>query len=360
LRFFRRLAAQSRGGFKNRRPGDDFESDGKTGDTAEKWTKQPVAAAVSRLTFCEAGAARIRGPEKIREYGGPMQVNPLFQRLSLLTGAEALAALSRTRALVFGLGGVGSWCAEALVRSGVGNIVLVDSDRVCVTNINRQVQATTRTVGLSKAEALAVRLREINPGCTVEALGKVFSRETAGEFGIDRADYVIDAIDSLTHKLDLIELTFGARTAAAARTAEAVQVTFYSSMGTALKLDPTQLKTADIWETRGCPLARLVRSGLRKRGFRGHFTVVYSAEQLPLHREIALACGSAQCLCPAPCGEPGVEWCSTKKVINGSAVTVTAAAGMILASLVLRDVHARYGMPADLAPARPAGKTVHG
>jgi tRNA A37 threonylcarbamoyladenosine dehydratase len=260
-----------------------------------------------------------------------MKVNPIFQRLSLLTGNEVVEALSQIKALVFGLGGVGSWCAEALVRSGVGNIVLVDSDRICVTNINRQVQATTRTVGLSKVEVLGSRLREINPGCTVQALGKVFSRDTAGEFDIAGADYVIDAIDSLTHKLDLIEIASNAG------------VTLYSSMGTALKMDPTQLKTAGIWETRGCPLARLVRSGLRKRGFQGHFTVVYSTERLPLHREIEVSCGSAQCLCPGPCGEQGVEWCSTKKVINGSAVTVTAAAGMILASLVLRDIHARYG-----------------
>jgi tRNA A37 threonylcarbamoyladenosine dehydratase len=268
-----------------------------------------------------------------------MHVNPIFQRLSLLTGAEALDALSRVRVLVFGLGGVGSWCAEALVRSGVANILLVDSDRVCLTNINRQVQATTRTVGLFKAAALADRLRAINPGCTVQERGMVFSRETAGEFDIEGADYVIDAIDSLTHKLDLIEHTLGAG------------VTLYSSMGTALKLDPTQLKTADVWETRGCPLARLVRSGLRKRGFQGHFTAVYSTERLPLHGEIPVSCGTAQCLCPAPCGEAGTEWCSTKKVINGSAVTVTAAAGMILASLVIRDVHARY-VPAG-RPAKP-------
>jgi tRNA A37 threonylcarbamoyladenosine dehydratase len=262
-----------------------------------------------------------------------MKVNPIFQRLSLLTGAEALDALSRVKVLVFGLGGVGSWCAEALVRSGVGHILLVDSDRVCVTNINRQVQATTRTVGLSKVEVLANRLREINPGCVVQARETVFSRETAGEFDIAGADYVIDAIDSLTHKLDLIELTAGAG------------VTLYSSMGTALKLDPTRLITADIWETRGCPLARLVRTGLRKRGFQGHFSVVYSTERLPLHAEIGVSCGTAHCLCPASCGERGVEWCSTKKVINGSAVTVTAVAGMILASLLIRDVHARYDRP---------------
>jgi tRNA A37 threonylcarbamoyladenosine dehydratase len=267
--------------------------------------------------------------------GGIMTVNPIFQRLSLLTGAEALDALARVKVLVFGLGGVGSWCAEALVRSGAGNMLLVDSDRVCVTNINRQVQATTRTVGLSKAEALADRLREINPACTVRALGTAFSRETAGDFGIEGADYVIDAIDSLTHKLDLIERVAGAG------------VSLYSSMGTAQKLDPTRLKIADIWETQGCPLARLVRSGLRKRGFHGHFPAVYSTERLPLHREITVSCGTARCLCPGPCDEQGAEWCASKKVINGSAVTVTAAAGMILASLVIRDVHARYGLPPE-------------
>jgi tRNA A37 threonylcarbamoyladenosine dehydratase len=115
-------------------------------------------------------------------------------------------------------------------------------------------------------------------------------------------------------------------------------------MGMARKLDPTRLKTADIWDTSGCPLARLVRQGLRKRGFTGHFTVVYSDEQLPLHREIGVACGSAQCLCPAgKTGEGAVEWCSSKKVINGSAVTVTASAGMILASLVVRDLYQQGG-----------------
>jgi tRNA A37 threonylcarbamoyladenosine dehydratase len=271
-----------------------------------------------------------------------MTVNPRFQRLSLLTGAPALEALSRTRVQVFGLGGVGSWCAEALVRSGIGHITLVDSDRVCVTNINRQVQATACTVGRPKTEALQERLREINGGCTVRALNRVFCREAAGEFGLEEADYVIDAIDSLTHKLDLIELSTRAG------------AVLYSSMGTALKLDPTRLKTADIWETRGCPLARLVRSGLRKRGFRGHFTTVYSPERLPRHDELEVSCGSAQCLCP---GE-GPEWCGGRKVINGSAVTVTASAGMILASLVIRDLHARCG--ASPEPALADGHLVRG
>ncbi|MDR2158835.1 MAG: tRNA threonylcarbamoyladenosine dehydratase [Treponema sp.] len=265
-------------------------------------------------------------------------VNPLFQRLSLLTGAGALGALEKTRVIVFGLGGVGGWCAEALVRSGVGRLGIIDSDTVCVTNINRQIQATGRTVGLPKAETLKARLLEINPRCGIDAREAVFSRETASRFGIEEADYVIDAIDSLTHKLDLIEYT---AKAAERNGGGKARPLLYSSMGMAQKLDPTRLRTADIWDTTGCPLARLVRQGLRKRSFEGHFTAVYSEERLPLHDEIPLPCGSTQCLCPPRNrNDPGapVEWCGSKKVINGSAVTVTAAAGMILASLVIRDV----------------------
>jgi tRNA A37 threonylcarbamoyladenosine dehydratase len=259
-------------------------------------------------------------------------INPRFQRLTLLTGTDTAAALGACRVMVFGIGGVGSWCAEALVRSGIGAVDIVDSDTVCVTNINRQVQALGNTVGFMKTEVLKERLLSINPDCRVSAFGKVFSRENAASFDIPGADYVIDAIDSLTHKLDLIE------------TAWAAGRPLFSSMGMAQKLDPTRLKTADIWDTSGCPLARLVRQGLRKRGFTGHFTAVYSDEQLPLHREIGAACGSAQCLCPAgKAGEGAVEWCSSKKVINGSAVTVTASAGMILASLVVRDLYQQGG-----------------
>lgn len=271
-----------------------------------------------------------------------MAINPRFQRLALLTGSEALEACARTKVMVFGVGGVGSWCAEALVRSGIENLTIVDSDRVCVTNINRQVQAISSTLGQAKVEALKTRLLEINPGCRIQALGKVFSRTTADSFTIEKADYIIDAIDSLTHKLDLIE----------AVTQRGIRL--YASMGMAQKLDPTQLKTADIWETQGCPLARLVRSGLRKRGFQGHFTVVYSAERMPLHRGIPVSCGSAQCLCPKRTfredeeSNLSVEWCSSKKVINGSAVPVTAAAGMILASLVIRDIYARYTLEPKL------------
>jgi tRNA A37 threonylcarbamoyladenosine dehydratase/predicted adenine nucleotide alpha hydrolase (AANH) superfamily ATPase len=237
-------------------------------------------------------------PRKAQQQVELKDVNPLFQRLALLTGAEALEKLARTSVLVVGIGGVGSWCAEALVRSGVGKITIVDFDTVDVSNINRQLQATSRTVGCVKVEVLQQRLLEINPRCEVTAWKKVFLRENAVEFGIEKMDYVIDAIDSVECKLDLIETTC------------AGGVKLFSSMGMAKKMDPTRIRTAGIWETEGCALARLVRQGLRKRGFTGNFTTVYSDERL--------------------------EEIDNNAV--GSAVTVTAAAGMALASLVLRDI----------------------
>ena len=240
-------------------------------------------------------------------------VPPQLERLAMIVGADALAKLRQTKALIFGAGGVGSWCAEALARSGVGKITVVDFDEVCASNVNRQLQATSLTLGRVKVEALRERLLEISPGCEVSARGVAFSRESAGEFEIGEADYVIDAIDSLGQKLDLIE-------AACASGAK-----FFSSMGMARKMDPTRLKTADIWKTRGCPLARVVRQGLRRRGFRGGFTVVYGEESLE-NIPVSVAGGAGSNARPGG------------KMPNGSIVTVTATAGMILASLVLRGV----------------------
>lgn len=253
--------------------------------------------------------------------------NAAFQRLALITGEAAVETLQKTNVFIFGLGGVGSWCAEALCRSAVGNITLADSDTICVTNINRQIQALPATIGKYKAEVLRERLLSINPDCDVTAHNKIFSKETSESFLIENADYVIDAIDSLSCKITLIE------------TACNLNKKIFSCMGMAQKLDPLKITTADIWKTHGCPLARLVRTELRKRKFAGHFTAVYSPERLPLRGEIAIACKSANCLCPKGGGADAAhEWCSSKKIINGSAVTVTAAAGFALASLVINDV----------------------
>jgi tRNA A37 threonylcarbamoyladenosine dehydratase/predicted adenine nucleotide alpha hydrolase (AANH) superfamily ATPase len=246
----------------------------------------------------------------------------LFQRLALLTGDDALEKIKQTNALIFGAGGVGSWCAEALVRSGVGRIGIVDYDTVQASNVNRQVQATSRTIGSLKVEVLKQRLLEINPDCEVTVWTKPFTRESAAEFGIEKADYAIDAIDTFPHKLDLIEFLFSAG------------VKFFSSMGMACKIDPTRIRTGSIWETKGCALAKQVRNGLRRRGFNGSFTVVYSDEP-PFNAGLNTA-GRNQ----TDYDEGGTADLSPdgKKRINGSCVTVTAPAGMALASLVLRDI----------------------
>jgi tRNA A37 threonylcarbamoyladenosine dehydratase len=254
-------------------------------------------------------------------------VSPLFQRLALITGAEGLAALAKAHVTVFGLGGVGGWAAEALVRSGVGHVGIVDSDVVCVTNVNRQVQATMDTVGQTKTEALSARLLTINPRCNVTTETCVFNHSNLGHFAPDFAPdrYVVDAIDSLSSKLELIE----AATAGGAF--------LVSCMGMAQKLDPTKIRVDPIWETCGCPLATLVRQGLRKRNFTATFPAVFSSEQLPRHADIPVSCTSGACLCPQGCDRIN-DWCAAKKIINGSSVMVTATAGMVLASLVVRKI----------------------
>ncbi|MCL1958911.1 MAG: tRNA threonylcarbamoyladenosine dehydratase [Spirochaetes bacterium] len=234
-------------------------------------------------------------------------INPIFHRVALITGEDGLEKLKKKNVLVFGAGGVGSWCAEALVRSGIGKIGIVDFDTVCESNINRQAEATVNTLGRVKVDVLKQRLLEINPECEVTAVNKLFCSEDSASFNIENADYVIDAIDTINHKIDLIEKTCNAN------------VTLYSSMGMALKIDPSQIKTASIWDTQICPLARLVRQGLRKRGFSSNFTVVYSSET-PIRAKTAPASSNGE------------------KLPNGSIVTVTASAGFLLANLVLRDV----------------------
>jgi len=236
-----------------------------------------------------------------------MGINPIFERLALLTGKEKLEKLQNTSVLVFGAGGVGSWAAEALVRSGIRKIGIIDNDTICASNINRQIEATTLTLGQPKASALKKRLLEINPDCEITAYDELFCKENTAKFNIEKADYVIDAIDTINHKLDLIETVYN------------TNVTLFSSMGMALKFDPLQIKAASIWKTDGCPLARLVRQGLRKRGFNGDFTVVYSSEQIERASE-------AQ------------QHIQGQKTVNGSIVTVTASAGFLLSSLVIRDI----------------------
>jgi len=253
---------------------------------------------------------RIDIEDQVREVSVVRGKNIIFDRLYLLVGEEGIKKLANTTVLVFGAGGVGSWAAEALARSGIGKIGIIDNDTICDSNVNRQIEATSLTMGQSKASALRKRLLEINPECEVRAWDELFSRENAARFEIENADYVIDAIDTMNHKLDLIEITC------------ATKAKLFSSMGMALKLDPSRIKAASIWKTDVCPLARLVRQGLRKREFTGDFTAVYSDEKA---RE-NITEENEEIL-----NVPG------QKKANGSIVTVTASAGFMLASLVIND-----------------------
>ena len=259
-------------------------------------------------------------------------MNAIFRRTELLLGEEALGRLTEKRVIIFGVGGVGSWCAESLIRSGIRLLTIVDSDRVCITNINRQLMATCKTVGQVKVEALKERLLSINPQAEVTALQQIFSEETAESFGIGNYDYVIDAIDSLKDKALLILMATEAR------------VRFFSSMGAALKLDPTRIRVAEFWKVQGDPLARALRNRFKREGrFPRHkFQCVYSDELLKNQGHNA-TCGTSQCMCPkakiGP-GDPSLlnhEWCSSKAQINGTLAHITAIFGFMLAGLVIQD-----------------------
>ena len=257
----------------------------------------------------------------------------IFRRAELLLGSETMGDIASKRVIIFGVGGVGSWCAESLVRSGVQHLTIVDSDRVCITNVNRQLMATTKTVGQVKVDVLRERLLSINPAAEITALQKIFCEETAAEFHIDTYDVIVDAIDSLKDKALLILM--------ATRT----QAKFYSSMGAALKLDPTRIRTAEFWKVQGDPLARALRKRFKRDGkFPARkFQCIYSDELLENKGKNA-ACGAAQCVCPKAVDGPGDkallnhEWCSSKAQVNGTLAHITAIFGFMLAGLVLSDI----------------------
>ena len=260
----------------------------------------------------------------------------IFKRTELLVGSSTMDTIAAQRAIIFGVGGVGSWCAESLVRSGIRHLTIVDSDRVCITNINRQLMATTKTVGHVKVEALRDRLLEINPHAEITALQKIYNEETADSFDLDSYDYVIDAIDSLKDKALLILRATASRAA------------FYSSMGAALKMDPLKVQVAEFWKVRGCPLGAALRKKFRKQKIKlpRKFQCVYSEELLDNlgHNE---TCGTAACMCPKAKQGPGDpslvnhEWCSSKAQINGTMAHITALFGFTIAGLVMDDIYTR-------------------
>ncbi len=239
--------------------------------------------------------------------------NAYSNRTELLLGGDVLARLAEVRVALFGVGGVGSWCAEGLVRSGVKHLTLVDADRISESNVNRQLMATTRTVGQVKVEALRERLLEIAPDADIVPVQKVFSAETAGEFELDSYDYILDAIDSLKDKGELI--------LRATRT----PAVFFSSMGAALKIDPAQVRVAEFWNVRGCPLGAALRKRFKQNHtWPGHkFRCVYDEEVLPNRGARAAA-------------ETDLF---NKAQINGSLAHITAIFGMTLCGLVIEDVY---------------------
>ena len=234
-----------------------------------------------------------------------------FLRTRMLLGDEALAKLQNARVAVFGIGGVGGYTVEALARSGVGELDLIDSDTVSISNINRQILATHSTVGLPKVEAAKNRILDINPGCRVRTHQVFYTPETAELFDFSQYDYIVDAIDTVTGKLQLVE-----RAAAAGRP-------IICCMGTGNKLDASAFEVADISKTSMCPLARIMRKELAKRGIR-HLKVVYSKEE-------ALT----------PTGWEEEAAALGKRQIPGSVAFVPGAAGLILAGEVIRDIALR-------------------
>ena len=244
-----------------------------------------------------------------------------FSRTQLLLGTEAMEKLKRARVAVFGIGGVGGYVCEALVRSGVGAFDLVDDDKVCLTNLNRQIIATRKTVGKYKVEVMRERILEINPDCDVRVHQCFYLPETADQFNFSDYDYVVDAVDTVTAKVTLV------------LKAQKAGVPIISCMGAGHTLAPTRFRVAAIYKTSGCPLARVMRTALRKRGVK-HLKVVYS-DEIPTRpiEDMSISCRS-HCICP-----PGAKHkCTERRDIPGSTAFVPSVAGLIIAGEVVKDL----------------------
>jgi len=235
----------------------------------------------------------------------------VYQRTELLVGAEAMERIRQQHVIIFGVGGVGSWCAECLVRSGIGHLTMVDFDRVCDSNINRQLMATTQTIGQLKVEVLRERLLTINPQADITALTTPFNEQTAEGFHLADYDFIIDAIDSLNDKALLIEM------------ACQTKAHFFSSMGAALKADPTRIQVAEFWKVKGDPLARALRNRFKKlkRFPRRKFKCVFSDELLRNLGE----------------EKESHDVSASRKRVNGTLAHITAMFGMMLAGLVMQE-----------------------
>lgn len=252
-------------------------------------------------------------------------IKDCFNRVALLTGVDAFDALASRSVIIFGVGGVGSWAAEALVRSGISRLTIVDADTVAASNINRQLPATVSTVGRVKVDVMRQHLLDINPEASIEAIHDFYNAGTQNRYDLRNYDYIIDAIDSLADKALLIlnATTVMAETARSDR-----PVTFYSSMGAALKLDPSRIAVAEFWKVKGCPLAAALRRKFKKSGIfpARKFKCVYSDELVANHPDASRLADRS--------GAMSYGKVST----NGALMHITAVFGMTLASLVIRDV----------------------
>lgn len=244
-----------------------------------------------------------------------------FSRTELLFGKEAMERLQNARVAVFGIGGVGGFTVEALARSGVGAIDLIDDDKVCLTNVNRQIVATRKSIGQYKVDVMKERILDINPKCKVEVYKCFYLPETKDLFDFQNYDYVVDAVDTVTAKIALV------------MQANEAGVPIVSSMGAGNKLDAAAFEVADIYKTSICPLARVMRKELKKRGIK-KLKVVYSKEKAKRPVEdMAISCRN-HCICP-----PGAERkCTDRRDIPGSVAFVPSVAGLIIAGEVLRDI----------------------
>ena len=244
-----------------------------------------------------------------------------FSRTELLLGKEAIEKLRKSRVAVFGIGGVGGYAVEALARSGVGTLDLIDDDKICLTNINRQIYAVHSTIGQYKVDVAKERIFDICPDIKVNTHKCFFMPDTADNFDFTEYDYIIDAIDTVTGKLEIIKL------------AKSVKVPVISAMGAGNKLEPTAFKVADIYETKVCPLARVMRQELRKAGIKD-LKVVYSEEE-PIRPidDMEISCRN-HCICP-----PGTaRKCTIRRDIPGSNSFVPSVAGLIIAGEVIKDL----------------------
>lgn len=256
----------------------------------------------------------------------------IYNRTELLVGERVMNTIMQKKVIVFGVGGVGSWCAESLLRNGFVNLTIVDSDRVCVSNVNRQLLATSATVGQVKVDVLKKRLLEINPEANILALQKIYSAETAEEFHLEEYDYIIDAIDSLSNKADLLMR--------ACKTKAKV----FASMGAALKLDPTQIMVDEFWKVKGCPLAAALRNLFKRKKMRPakKITCVFSPELIQNQGSVKPENFGDNANDPvAVAGDPTLanhDWNALKARINGTTSHIVAIFGFTIAGLVMKDV----------------------